>query len=377
MCNTIYMSEDLDLNPEQSHQMSQVSQVSQVSMDVVLIHRFVVANVAILNLLKKYTSTDPNLSKLDSTIDRCVESLKSSSFDFQKTLRKIYDALKTVEATEKIKNADPTLFEMRNSSNKIISILPGINIKQVYSYLSEEDVSMFWQYLYLIVLSTFNIFYLKNSKKINAQSNVVDMLKNISSKVNESITMGDLMFNPYMGVDAGKTREDYTLDDLFAQTADFKTGDQLSYLDGILQAMGINNLASAINEDELNSKLAALNDSDLQMATEQIANILGASNDPNAQNVCGKLVKNLVSELQTKGISNVGEVLQSVSKNSRSDINVTEMQQTMSYVKNFMDSGEERLKDLKDEKGKPIDPQLLNSIMGPMNMLKAMGLSPK
>jgi hypothetical protein len=343
--------------------------------DVIFMQQFTAACVAKLKLLKSYAEKETGGSHLKfvDAVNKYIMSLQDDNFDFQKILRKIYDVLKTESSSKMVKEKDPALFDMRNEDNVIITILPGINIRLVYPLLTEPDREYFWQYFHLMTLSTFNIFRLYNPKKVNSQPHVVDMINVIGQNLEQTGIMIDTkIFNPYLGLgqDDGK---DYSLTELFAVTKELQTGEQLT-LDAVLSTLGVGNL---INEKELNAKLEALKDSDLDLATDQIVNILGAKNNAGARNVCDKLVKNIVHELKTQGIANVANVLKTVADKSKSEIHVNEMKQTIGFVQNFMDSGQEQMKNLKDENGNPIGQEMLNNLSRPLAMMKAMGMNPK
>jgi DNA-directed RNA polymerase subunit F len=358
---------------------------AQINKDVVLMQQFTAACVALLKLLRRYSESkiqelgseaEPNpralqaYSRFNDSVDRYVASLQDGSFDFQKILRKIFDVLKTEDATRMVRESDSSLFELRNEQNKIVSILPGINIRLTYSLLSEEDQTYFWQYFHLMALSTFNIFHHHNPRKVASLQHVMDMIHEIGPSLEKTgIMVDNKIFNPYLGL-GGTAGEKYGMEEMFANTIELQTGEQLS-LEAVLNTLGVGNL---VNEEELNAKLDSLKESDLEVATDQIVNILGAGGDPNTRNVCSKLVRNIVEELKVNGIANVGNVLKAVADKSKSEIQVSDMRNTMGYVQNFMNHGQEKLKNMKDENGNPIGEEVLNTISTPMAMLKAMGM---
>jgi predicted transcriptional regulator YheO len=358
---------------------------AEINKDVILMQQFTAACVALLKMLKRNSETklqefteepDPNpraiqaYSRFNESVDRYVASLQDGSFDFQKILRKIFDVLKTEESTQMVRESDSALFELRNEQNKIVSILPGINIRLTYSLLSEEDKIHFWQYFHLMALSTFNIFHHNNPRKVASLQHVMEMIHEIGQSLEKTgIMVDDKIFNPYLGL-GGSAGVNYGTEEMFANTVDLQTGEQLS-LEAVLNTLGVGNL---VNEEELNAKLESLKESDLEVATDQIVNILGAGGDPNTRNVCSKLVRNIVEELKINGIANVGNVLKSVAEKSKSEIQVSDMRNTMGYVQSFMNDGQDKLKDMKDENGNPIGEQVLNTISTPMAMMKAMGM---
>lgn len=357
----------------------------QRNKDVIFMQQFTAACVALLKLLRRYsedkinesTSTDAQLnsraiqaySKFNDSVDRYILSLQDGSFDFQKILRKIFDVLKTEESTQMVKESNATLFDLRNEQDKIVSILPGINIRLAYVLLDEQDRIYFWQYFHLMTLSTFNIFLDNNPRKVASMQHVMEMIRDIGGSLEKTgIMVDDKIFNPYLGL--GSSGEKYGMEDMFSNTVQLQTGEQLS-LEAVLSTLGLGNL---IDEKELNSKLGSLKESDLETATDQIVNILGANSDPNTRQVCGKLVRNIVEELKINGIANVGNVLKAVAEKSKSEIKVSDMRNTMGYVQSFMNDGEDKLKNMKDENGNPIGEQVLKTISTPMAMMKAMGM---
>jgi len=365
--------------------MSGLHQPAQIKKDVMLMQQFTAACVALLKLLKSYSEnklqdisneveSNPKAlqayARFNDSVDRYVASLQDGSFDFQKILRKIYDVLKTEESTQMVRNSDPTIFDLRNDENKIVSILPGINIRLTYSLLSKEDEQYFWQYFHLMTLSTFNIFHHHNPRKVESLQHVMDMIHDIGPALEKTgIMVDNKIFNPYLGL-GGSDGVKYGMDEMFSNTVELQTGEQLS-LDAVLNTLGVGNL---VNEDELNAKLDSLKDSDLESATDQIVNILGAGGNPNTRNVCNKLVRNIVEELKINGIGNVGNVLKAVAEKSKSEIHISDMRDTMGYVQNFMNDGQDKLKNLKDENGNPIGADVLNTISTPMAMMRAMGM---
>jgi hypothetical protein len=355
--------------------------------DVFLINQFTASCVALLKLLRQVSTeqietiqenkneTENDNSKelqayvrFNESVDKYIKSLQDNSFDFPRVLRKIFDVLKSRKSTTMITEKDPSLFQLRNEKNKIVSILPGINIILVFPLLSEKDTVYFWQYFHLMTLSTFTIFNNNNPEKVSSKQHIMTMIKEIGASLNKTgIMVNNKIFNPYLGLGSDESKE-YDLDEMFAQTDELQTGENLS-LESVLGTLGIGNL---INEKDLNEKLGSLKESDLKSATDQIVDILGASGDSNTRNVCDKLVRNIVDELKINGIANVGNVLQAVAQKSRSEINIDEMKNTMGYVQNFMKDGKDKLKNMKDENGNPVGEQVLNSFSAPMAMMNAM-----
>lgn len=357
-----------------------------INKDVLFMQQFSAACVAQLKLLNSYCLRILNDAKKNKSeehdIDRkkitfisaCEKfndavvkytfSLQNGTFDYQKILRKIYDILKTEQSANLIMSRDESLFDMRNDEGKIISILPGINFKLLYKYLSDDDNKLFWQYFHLMTLSTFNIYHFYNHKKVESQPHVVKMMKNIGSElVKTGVMINDQIFNPYLGL--GDDEGNYDIEDLFSNTIELQSGDKMN-LDSILSVLGIGNL---INTQELNQKLGELKESELEIATDKIIELFGANSDDGAKNVCNKLVRNIVSELKTKGIENIGDVLKTVSEQSKSEFQTDDMKNTMNYVQGFMANGQDKIKNLKDENGNQIDNKLLSTLLGPLSAM--------
>lgn len=368
-----------NVHPADNEQQAEANQAVPLREDVIFIQQFTAACVALLELLRNKASQTIEegapekqanvLERFVSSSTRFIDSLRESNFDFQRVLKKVYGVIRSNKSCQMVTEKDGNIFFQRNESNKIISILPGINVRVVYSLLSEEETEYFWQYFHLMVLSTFNVFNMYNPQKIGSQPHVIEMMKELGSNLQETgITIDDRIFNPYLGL--GSSEGGVTVESMFENTGEFKTGENLT-LDAALNALGIGNI---IDEKELDAKLNSLKESDMEIATDKIVNLLGANSNPKTREVCGKLVRNIVEELKVNGIGNVGSVLSSVAQKSRKEIKVNDMKNTMSYVNDFMNNGQDRLKSLTDENGNPIGQNLLNSISRPMQMMKAMGM---
>ena len=364
-----------------------------IKKDIVLIQQFTASCVALLNLLKSYaekelqdlatqeegTETIKNMTKykvICAAIDKYMKSLSDDAFNYKDVLRKIYEVFKIEEATIYLKECNPKLFTIENEDKKIISILPSINFRIVYPLLYEEDRNLFWQYLNLMVLSTLNIFYLYNPKNLDARPYIMEMIKDLGKKLEESgVKIDQKIFNPYLGLGRDSTPGGYSLDEMLtvAEMIDKESGpgsgiglENMISLDGVLKTLGITNL---IDLDEIEQKIASLNESDLEYATDKIASLLGNDN-PNTREICGKLVKNIVSEMKANGIKNMDTVLKSVMEKSTAEIGIENLADTVDRVHDLMTDGQERLKDLTDEAGNPVGEHVLKTMAPLMSIAK-------
>lgn len=335
---------------------------TKVSKDVVLIQQFTAACAAILKLLKEHSTGN---EQFQTSVDKLYSSFSAMNFEIEKFLRKIYDVIKPENICQMVIDKNEQLFSIKNAENKIVSIIPGINIKQVYPLLDSKNKEIFWQYFDLMILSTFNVFNTHNPKKIQAHKHIVNMMTVLGERLDKTgVLFNETIFNPYLGFVSDN--KGYSIEDMYHNVEPLQTGADMERgtLTHVLKYLNLKDVLG--NEEELNKKLSALSNDDLNSATDQILNLLGATNDPRVKKTCSKLVKNIVDELKVNGIGNLQDVLKNVTERSRSEIEVNEMTDTMSYVQNFMKDGETKIKEIKDENNNPIGEQLFSKLLGPM-----------
>lgn len=355
---------------------------------VVQIQRFTASSITMLNLLRDACLNDQGNVHRNDQVDlhrdarsqdrfmtasqKFIDSIKEQNddFDYTRFIKKAFTVLRIDSAIVRLREKDSRLFNQRDSNNKIMTILPGIDLRFGYKFLNEDEQKLFWQYMYLLSGSVFRIMKIINPVKIERYQNVIDTLDFIESELAKTgVIFNNQIFNPFIGV--GENREGYSVDEMF-------TGGELPKehnvsIESVLNMLGVDKM---IDEDKLNEQLKTIGEEQVNEATEKIAQMLGASDNPEVKEVCNTLIKDIVENLKENGINNIGDTLQKVAQNAKGNIEMNKMRKTASSMRDFMANGQERMKDMKDANGNPIGQQLMNSLSIPMSMMNTMNMNP-
>jgi len=346
---------------------------------IVYIQRFTASSIALLTLLqdvvktiteKTHTSKEVNSKNhFLETTKTIIENLRDDDFDYGRFVKKVFTVLKTQEQCKQLREKNPELFNVRDENGKIQTLLPGVNIKFAYEYLNENNKVNFWQYIYLLSSSVFSMIRQSNGSKFEKYTHVIETLATIETEISKTgVMFQNQIFNPFLGL--GEVKTNYSVGELF--TGGELPKQQNISIDSVLNMLGVDKM---FDEKKINEQLSGMGDKEISEATERISALLGANGNSNVKEVCGDLVKEIVTNLRTNGLNNIGETLRTVAEKAKSKIDANKMKETASTMKNFMTNGQERLKDLKDEKGNPIGQQLLNNISTPLNLMKMMNFN--
>lgn len=265
------------------------------------------------------------------------------------------------------------LFSLLNEKSQAITLIPGLDIELVINKLSTEDLDKFWDQLWLMYLHATVMISTKNKhKKDNKAAKCLlkikeDLIK--SGRLSDEYISKRLL-NPFVGV--GVNDENYSVNSLYDGT------------DGINSDISLNSLLKTMNVekmlgiDDLETELSNIKESDIDDATKQFSTLLGTKGDKEADEPVAMLVREIVSELKANpkiGLSDIGQLSDNINKRIIGKANPKNLEKTAKYVTNFVNSGPEKLKDLKDDKGNAIGDDIMKKLAGPLNMLKSMGLN--
>ena len=353
-----------------------------------LIHmqHFTASVISILNTLKSSCETiaTPNakdskaINRLFGAIDRFTTGLKNQTedFDYSKFIKKVFYSLRSPEALEMLKTKDPSLFSMRDENNRIITILPGIDIRFAMKYFGDQEQKDFWPNFYLFVSSTFAIIRLTNPERMSncVQLDEVDRIMKLEI-AQTGVLFGKQIFNPFIGLN--NENERLTVEQMFANNG-IRPIDPTNFsgagsMESMLNMMGVESLISTEN---LKKQLENLGSEHVDEATSKIVEMLGAQDNEDVKEVCGTLIRDIVDNLKTNGIQNIGSTLMDIANKTKGKINMEKMKQTASSMQHFMNNSTEKMKEMKDENGNPIGENLMNTLSSYMNMMNRMNLQP-
>lgn len=346
---------------------------------VVQIQSFTASSISMLNLLREacLKTNDNGLSERDvksrerflNSSLAFIEQMKDpdNDFDFTRFIRKAFTTLKIERQCEYLINKDKLLFEVRDANNKIMTILPGIDLKIGYACLIESDITLFWQYMYLFSSSVFNLIKKSNENAFESKYiHVTNTLTKLELDISKTgVLFNNQIFNPFIGVDG--CVEPCSIDDMF--TGGELPKQQNVSIDTVLSMLGVDKL---FDEKKLQDELKNFTDEHASEATDKIVNLLGAGGNAEVREVCNTLIKDIVYNFKENGIANVGDTLKKVADNARNSIDPNKMKQTASSMQHFIAHGQETMKDMKDANGNPIGQQLMNSMAVPLSMMNMM-----
>lgn len=348
---------------------------------IVQIQRFTASSISMLNLLKETCSKqqDQDLSekmirsrdKFISTSESIIDNMKDpdEEFDFTRFIKKAFSTLKTKSSCELLINKDEKLFEIRDESNKIQTILPGLDLKVGYGFLTDSEKITFWQYMYLFSSSVFRMMKSSNEESFERKySDVIESMKKIEDEIAKTgIMFNNHIFNPFIGVGDDKKGQMYGVNELF--TGGELPKQQNVSIESVLSMLGIDKM---FDEEKLHEELKNFSDENATEATARIASLLGANNNPEVMEVCNMLIKDIVKNFKETGLSNIGETLANVAENAKKTIDQNKMAKTAKSMQYFMQNSKELMSSMKDANGNPIGEQLMNSMSIPLSMMNMM-----
>ena len=351
--------------------------MSNENFEFVVNHRhFVTSIVSILDLIKLKVSNidDPKMKtkykeRLVKSCDKVLDSYRkeNSSFDEGKIIKKIYKIVKKNVNLIDEKNGE--LFTLKDDENRIITLIPGIDIGLVYNYFDENELISFWQYMYLMLLSSIKMINQANTENKKENDAINELLKKMEIDITKTgVTVNGMMFNPFVGI--GQENNSYSINELY--TEEMKGIDNSKVpsvgIDMVLQSLGVDKM---LNMDKLNDQLKNISENDVKEATKNITELLGAQ-DESVKGVCDKLVKSIVKNLKKNGLTNMVDTLQAVTSEIEHDMDKDAMQKTANQMNFFMQNSESRLRNMKDENGNNIGEKLYEKMGNPLEMAKNM-----
>jgi len=349
---------------------------------IVQIQRFTASSISMLNLMQtacnKLNSENGEIGEKEKKAkdrfmdgsQKFIDLIKDTEeeFDYTRFIKKAFTTLRNEEQCKQLKEKDPNLFNVKDNENRIITILPGIDLKFGYKLLNDDEKKLFWQYMYLFSSSVFTMIRRSNTKKFAKYQHIVDTLQMMETDMAKTgVMFNNHIFNPFIGV--GDNGQEFGVDKLF--TGGELPKQQSVSIDSVLSMLGVD-INKMFDEKKLNEELKGIGDKQINEATEKIVDLLGAGNKPEVKEVCNMLIQDIVANFKENGIGNIGETLRKVTENAKQNIEISKMRRTAESMKYFMANSQEKMKDLKDANGNPIGQQIMNSMAGPMSMMNFM-----
>ena len=286
-------------------------------------------------------------------------SIDESGVDHVKIIKKVFYVLK--DNVELIKTKNSNLFTIRNRENKITTIIPGLNINLIYSYLSDEQQNELWTQIYIMFVSTVTMVY-ANTSETRHKQHVLDAVDYCKKELAKS---SNPMINVFMGL--GNSDKDLNLESLMNKDI-MIPGTEANA--GLLGSLGVDKL---MNLDNLSNEIKNFTENDVNETIDTLGGLLG--NDTDVKDVCTTMVKTVINDLKTNGIENIFDVAKRVSSQLAGKIEPNKMAKTANKMTDLMSKNSDKLKDLKDDNGNPIGEQLFSKFKETIDMANKMNKS--
>jgi hypothetical protein len=360
------MEQNLEKSLEQSLEQSSEKRMA------INVQRFISSSVCITKMLfeaanKRFDETT-NLKEKSAitdyvaTCDKIMNNIKNEAlFNHTMFIKKAFRVIREPTNCTYIMNKNQELFNIRDSENKIITLLMGLDIKFGYRYFSDTEKSKFWQYMYLFVYCVYSLIVPSNPeiiKKYPEVKTLVDVLEKdiISSK----ILLDDGIFNAYLGIEK---------DDENVSMADLLNGENATMKDFSLASLM--KTVGGIDLDQISKELENIDDEKMNEITDTISEMMGSKGDSDIKELCSGFLKEAQEKIKVKGFDNIEGTLMDIAKNAKNNINVSKLNKLKSGFKHFKKSGMEQLKKMNKDGTNPmanLNPDMLSKMGVPSHM---------
>jgi len=134
---------------------------------------------------------------------------------------------------------------------------------------------------------------------------------------------------------------------------------------GLLGKLGVDKL---MDPGALASEIKKFNDDDVNETINTLTSMLG--NDSDIKDVCTTMVKSVLADIQQNGLENMFSIAERVSGQLNDKIDPDKMAKTASGMNDLINNNKDKLNDLKDDKGNPMNTDILKNFQSTLNMAK-------
>jgi hypothetical protein len=330
------------------------------NMDFVMNHKyFITGLVSITDMLKEISEKVVNTNnkirhvKLQICCDKILRQYRGNEniLDEGKIIKKIYKTLKANASL--LLEKDSKLFTIRDDNNRIVTVIPGLDIGLVYEHFDNEQRVYFWQFMYLTFISSYKMVTSANKDKIISDEQVLKDINTIESELRKTgLTINGNIFNPFVGLnDTDNSDKQFGIDDLYSGV-DAPHMEDIS-IEFVLKQLGITDM---IDMDKVNEQLQNITDEDIVELKKNMSNLLGG--DQTVTNTCNTMVDKIVDNIREHGIHDMMGLVQSMSEDITSTMNKDDLLETGKVMNSFMKDSESKIKDMTDENGNNIGGKL-------------------
>jgi hypothetical protein len=306
------------------------------------------------NIPAEKKNSHENLCK---TCEDIVNQYKNQTSDVDqvKIIKKVFKVL--TQHKDLVKNHDFSLFTVRTPEGKIMTLIPGLNINLVVPFLTEEQKLSLWENIESMFTTSVKMVYLMTDESRHSKD-ILEIVGEFEKKI-----VGKFKNNFFMGLNAKEGGENaISMDQLMSNDIIIPGTEAKS---GILGSLGVDKLMDVNN---LTNEIKKFDENDINDTISTLTSMLGNDND--IKDVCSTMVKSVLDDIKTNGIENMFSIAERVSSKIGNKIDPEKMAKTASGMNNLIKNNGDKLKDMKDENGKPIGEDFLKQFEGTFNMAK-------
>jgi len=357
----------MDKQDETTNQKSQQDTINKV---IYIYQNLFVSSVVSIVELVKTVSTENNdkipadrqtvHTNMRKTCDDIINQYKTQTNDIDqvKVIKKSFKVL--TQYKDLVKNHDDSLFTVRTPENKIMTVIPGLNINLVLNFLSEEQKTTLWENIEAMFVSSVKMVYVMTEESRH-NKDILDIVTQF-----EHNTLKKLQNNFFLGLNptSGDTNQ-VSMDQLMSSDIVIPGTDAKGGMLGNLANLGVDKL---MNPENLASEIKKFTDDDVSETINTLTSMLG--NDSDIKEVCTTMVKSVLDDIKTNGIENMFTIAERVSSKLGNKLDPEKMAKTANGMNDLIKNNTDKLKDLKDENGKPIGDDFMKTFQNTLNLGK-------
>ena len=326
---------------------------------------------------KHYEEFVKNLYKFISDLNRYTkdEGTKKilevfDKLDMGKVMLRYLNTLR--EDEENIKSRNEDVFK------KDVIIFPGVNLKNLWTQLSDKQKEKVWTYLQILYIQSELVLNFKESVSDNTNKNktITTMIddvkehtddnKQIVVKEDEQDEFNNLGFNPFVGI-GGDSGQGFTCEQMYSGLDNLE--DDQPSTPGLGALAGMFGVDKMINIEELSNQLKNMDKEEIDKATNNIKSLLGTEEDENTTRLISDMLTNITDELKKDDISkgnpldNIIKIAETVASKMKPKLDENNID-----MQNLWNSTQSLATQCKDEEGN----ELFSGANNPFNMLNQM-----
>jgi len=294
------------------------------------------------DILNQYKNTEENKDKNND---------KNNDVDQVRVIKKAFKVLKDNHSLIKSHNVE--LFTVRTPEDKIMTIIPGLNINLVLPLLDESESTELWDSIEsMFVTSVKMVYMMTDSSRHN--KDVLELVAELEQKSLKKLN------NFFMGLNINNPEGNLSMEQLMNNDIVIPGTEANS---GLLGKIGVDKL---MDVDNLANEIKKFDDNDINETISTLTSLLGNDND--IKDVCSTMVKTVLDDIKTNGIESMFSIAERVSGKLSDKIDPSKMAKTANGMNDLIRNNSDKFKDLKDDKGNPVGSDFLKQFQSTLNM---------